>query len=1368
MAQSPTSYGGETYLPSHSGSSQNGDGRSRLDTARSTEPLVNRDSDDALDPLKPVPGSEDDFKVDNNKFAFSPGQLGKLFPKSNAAFYALGGLAGIETGLRTDRRAGLSVDEKELEGTVSFEDVVQGSAKNSNGDQHPERSHPIRRDTGLEHQDMHHEKSYTDRLRVFGDNRLPEKKSKSLLQLMWMAFNDKMLILLTFCAIVSLVLGIVQSSVASKHPVENDGRSANENTISSRRSSTILRRASSGSGADSHAEWVEGLAILLAVLIVVGVGALNDWQKEKKFVALSKKTDERNVKVIRSGRSREISVFDVVVGDVVHLEPGNVVPCDGVLIQGYGVKCDESSQTGESDIVKKTAGDDAFTAFQEHGTDNMKIDPLIISGSRVQEGTGTFLCTGVGVKSSHGKIMLSLHEESQTTPLQSKLNVLAEWIAKLGAAAGLLLFTVTFFEYVARLARNEVPGDSFTKGFEFVQVLIVAITVIVVAVPEGLPLAVTLALAFATRKMMKENNLVRIFKACETMGNATTICSDKTGTLTQNKMTVVAGTFGGNKGFLNPKVIESVKVLEDGDANDERSSHNQHSRTPSDTSFQTLASAVRDISSEVKEVLKESILINSTAFEGQVDGKDDFIGSKTEAAMLNFARQELSMGPLDGERANRQVVQVDPFDSKRKCMGTTIKLSQGGYRLYVKGASEIMLAKCKFFLKDPESGLTATELAPDNAEAVRQTIDGYAEKSLRTLGLIYRDFESWPPKGYANRDGSSGEANLDKMLHDMTFLGLLGIQDPLRPGIAESVAICQKAGVTVRMVTGDNVLTARAIAKEAGILTEDGMVLEGPDFRQMSKAEMHEKIPHLQVLARSSPEDKRILAKRLMELGETVAVTGDGTNDAPALKTADVGFAMGITGTEMAKEASDIILLDDNFNSIVNAMMWGRCVNDAVKKFLQFQVTVNITAVLLTFISAVTSPTQDSVLSAVQLLWLNLIMDTFAALALATDPPAPSILDRMPERKDAPLITFNMWKMMVGQSIYQLAVTLGLYYGGSPYDQNASLIEQATLIFNTFVWMQIFNQYNCRRLDNNFNIVEGIHRNFWFLGIQALMVGLQVMIVFVGGSVFSIAPLSGMGWVYSLVFGVGSLVVGIFLKLIPDEALRKVTDPVVKPIGARLSILFKKSKSPEISIEDAEAQVDNRPKDYQWNPDLEHLKDELLFIKRMRGGRLQHFRWQLQHPVQAFAQSRSPSRSRKASVSNASSTLPRTPTNELATDDEPTSPMSLAPQSPRRGRRSRSGSAFGPAAAMAGVVAGSIAGWSPVEVQPEDRMPSMSRSRRNTGVIEEDAGEVEGQKDQTHRHKNSTASLAPPTAAHARSQRSNSTNTLAPPPFERD
>lgn len=430
-----------------------------------------------------------------------------------------------------------------------------------------------------------------------------------------------------------------------------------------------------------------------------------------------------------------------------------------------------------------------------------------------------------------------------------------------------------------------------------------AITVIVVAVPEGLPLAVTLALAFAATRMLKENNLVRMLRACETMGNATTVCSDKTGTLTTNKMTVVAGTFGTTR-FSKPE-----------------------SEEPTQSIFQWAS----DLPTAAKEAIVQSISINSTAFEGEDEGNFAFIGSKTETALLQLAKDQLGMGPLSETRANEQTVQMFPFDSSQKCMGAVIKLKNGGYRLLVKGASEILLGYCSS-KADILEDLAVSPMSKTDREALLNTIDTYARQSLRTIGLVYRDFEQWPP---LNADVEEGSVEFSYVLKQLVFLGVVGIQDPVRPGVPESVKKAQHAGVVIRMVTGDNAVTARAIATECGILSEGGLVMEGPVFRTLSDEEMDLVLPKLQVLARSSPEDKRILVTRLKRLGETVAVTGDGTNDAPALKAADVGFSMGISGTEVAKEASAIVLMDDNFSSIIMALKWGRAVNDAVQKFLQ-------------------------------------------------------------------------------------------------------------------------------------------------------------------------------------------------------------------------------------------------------------------------------------------------------------------------------------------------------------------------------------------------------------------------------------------------
>ncbi|KAJ4315278.1 plasma membrane calcium [Neodidymelliopsis sp. IMI 364377] len=1054
---------------------------------------------DPEEALRPDPGTEADFQIDNNPFAFSPGQLNKLLnPKSLPAFQALGGVQGIARGLQSDTHSGLSIDESSTSQHVTFDQAVHGTST----DEKIERSH-----SGGQ--------PFEDRTRVYGRNVLPPKKATPLWRLVWNAYNDTVLIVLTVAAAISLALGLYETFGAEHEP-----------------------------GAPTPVDWVEGLAICIAIIIVVLVTAVNDWQKEQAFVRLNAKKEEREIKVTRSGKAIMISVYDVLVGDIIHLEPGDVIPVDGIFIDGHDVKCDESSATGESDAIRKTPSAVVMKTL-ENGQSHKGLDPFIISGAKVNEGVGTFMATSVGVNSSFGKIMMSVRTEMEATPLQEKLGGLAVAISKIGSAAAGILFFVLLFRFVGGLSGdNRTPTE---KGSAFMDILIVAVTIIVVAVPEGLPLAVTLALAFATTRMLKENNLVRVLRACETMGNATAICSDKTGTLTTNKMTVVAGKFG-SASFAQSDI--------DSDS--------------------TVSSWASNVTPAAKELLLHSIAINSTAFEGEEEGRQVFVGSKTETALLQLAKDHLGLLSLPETRDTEEIVHMMPFDSSKKCMAAVVKLKTSGYRLVVKGASEILLGLCS---EQAHFETLQTEpLSEDGRQALLSTIGDFANKSLRTIGLVYQEYTEWPPAHATLTE--TGSVDFASILRDLVFFGVVGIQDPVRPGVPAAVRKAQGAGVTVRMVTGDNMQTARAIATECCIYTEGGLVMEGPEFRRMSEAEMDEAIPRLQVLARSSPEDKRVLVMRLKALGEIVAVTGDGTNDAPALKAANIGFSMGISGTEVAKEASAIILMDDNFTSIITALMWGRAVNDAVQKFLQFQITVNITAVLLAFVTAVYDDEMQPALRAVQLLWVNLIMDTFAALALATDPPTERILDRPPQGKDKPLITTTMWKQITGQNIYKLTVIFVLYFAGGSllnYDLSdaAQKLDLDTVIFNSFVWMQIFNIFNNRRLDNKLNIFEGIHRNHFFSFIVVLIIALQIMIIFVGGRAFHISPggIDGTQWAISILTGFGCIPWAIAIRYFPDPwfaTISRVTGaPVVvvyRWLGRGFSAIggiFKKKKAQE-------------------------------------------------------------------------------------------------------------------------------------------------------------------------------------------------------------
>ncbi|QLI73658.1 Calcium-transporting ATPase 2 [Metarhizium brunneum] len=1122
--------------------------------------------------LWPDPGEEALFNIENNPFAFCPGQLAKLInPKSLAAFVALGGLPGLEKGLQSHRQGGLSVDERHVSSPITFDQATStlpshGSPTHSQHDPNPP---PVLPKDGPD-------AAFADRKRVFGENRLPERKSKSFLQLAWIALQDRVLILLCIAAVISLALGLYQTFGQTEHQ-------------------------------GAKVEWVEGVAIIVAIAIVVVAGALNDWQKERQFRKLNVKKEDRLVKVIRSGRPMTISVHDVLVGDVMLLEPGDVVPVDGVFIDGHSLSCDESPATGESDLVKKVPAEDVSQALREEAPDTKKLDPFVISGSKVLDGVGSFLITSVGPNSSHGRTMMSLQGDSGLTPLQSKLNVLAGYIAKLGGGAGCLLFLVLLFEFLARLPSNQESPEQ--KGQDFLQILITSITIIVVAVPEGLPLAVTLSLAFATKRMTRDNNLVRHLQSCETMGNATVICSDKTGTLTENAMTVVSGALGGREGL----------VFGHGDpvpepAGDAPIQTKEQDKGPQVARQQQTLIPLEQLSSrldaEFQQLLKTAVAANTTAFEREEKGKMVFVGTKTETALLDWARHCFGLGPILTERANCQLEQLFPFNSRRKCMGAVIRLPETEnhkdkttYRLFVKGAPEVVLAKCSGVMDDWTKVASRAPLLQDQKDAIRSVIVGFAAQSLRTLALAYRDLEQWPPPRPQTNDTvtGSGDITLEDVLQDMLWMGVVGIRDPVRQGVPAAVQDCRTASVSVKMVTGDNVETARAVGRECGILTtrppEQGLVMEGQQFRQLPHDQKVTAAKDIRVLARSSPDDKRTLVKLLRDQGEIVAVTGDGTNDAPALKAADVGFAMGMTGTEVAKEASDIILMDDNFTSIVKALGWGRAINDSVKKFLQFQLTVNITAVLVTFVSAVSDGNETSVLNAVQLLWVNLIMDTFAALALATDPPAGSILRRRPEPRRASLITLTMWKMIIGQSVYQLVVCFVLWFAG-PGFLGYPEAQLRTLIFNVFVFMQIFKLINSRRIDNQLNIFEGLHRNWLFMVMMSVMVAGQLVIIYVGGAAFVVVRLTGEQWAISVGLGFGSIPVGILIRLLPDAILRSCGDRMRENWPRWLRVPLKRKgndkKAPSAS-----------PVGY--NSVFAGIRDDLDFLRKVRGGRIRAF-----------------------------------------------------------------------------------------------------------------------------------------------------------------
>ncbi|KAJ7227086.1 Ca-transporting ATPase [Mycena pura] len=1097
---------------------------------------------------------EGHVKLDTEIFRFRPNDLAMMLdPKNMDALELIGGIPSLLEGLGTTADMGLR--GASLAQSMSTGPKRPGAGMGASQRHDPEKAVPAITPTHLREEkstDWNSAAAFAATLdvrrRIYGENVLPHRATKSLLSLIYAALRDKVLVLLSVAAVVSLALGLVQDFGTPIAPGE------------------------------PKVDWVEGVAIMIAILIVVVVGSVNDWQKERQFQVLNDKKEERGVKVIRGGVETQ-----VVVGDIALLEPGEIVPCDGVFLSGHNVRCDESAATGESDAIKKVSFDECIANRESAHT-----DCFVISGSKVLEGVGKYVVVAVGSKSFNGKIMMALRGDADNTPLQIKLNAFAELIAKLGSAAGLILFTALLIRFFVQLGTGEPQRTANQKGLAFVNILIISVTLIVVAVPEGLPLAVTLALAFATKRMTYEKLLVRILGSCETMANASVVCTDKTGTLTQNSMTVVAGSVGIHAKF--------VRLLENNEARTNADGPRKHL----DDFSLDQAQLNTALSPQLRDLFNEAIAVNSTAFQDKSPetGELMFVGSKTETALLKFA-QELQWPDFKATRDAAVVLQMIPFSSERKAMGVVVKTRQGKFRLYLKGASEILSKKCvsHVVVHKPGTGNQSAaeeietaaidELANDN---ITRTTIFYANQTLRTIALCYRDFDTWPPNDAAHEHS---EVSYDDLARDLTLIGIVGIEDPLRPGVLEAVKKCQMAGVTVKMCTGDNVLTARSIATQCGIFTAGGVIMEGPVFRDLSPAEKMEIVPRLQVLARSSPEDKRILVETLRQIGEIVGVTGDGTNDGPALKTAHVGFSMGIAGTEVAKEASDIILMDDNFASIVKAIMWGRCVNDAVRKFLQFQVSTNVTAVVITFVTAVASTQEASVLTAVQLLWINIIMDTFAALALATDPATEALLDRKPDKKTAPLFSVDMYKQIMFQSLYQITVTLIFHFLGSKilgfHDTTSNKkhdLTVQTLVFNAFVFAQIFNSVNCRRLDRKLNIFEGVLKNYYFMAITLIEIAAQIVIVFVGGSAFSVTPIGGREWGISLALGFVSIPLGALIRLMPSEPF--------EVLFRRVGLLGKTEILPTTAP---------NPDAVGWNA-ITRVRDDLNTFANVRGGRV--------------------------------------------------------------------------------------------------------------------------------------------------------------------
>ncbi|XP_045812184.1 calcium-transporting ATPase 2, plasma membrane-type-like [Trifolium pratense] len=869
------------------------------------------------------------------------------------------------------------------------------------------------------------------RQQIYGINKFIESQAKSFWVFVWEALQDMTLMILGVCALVSLIVGI----------------------------------ATEGWPKGAH----DGLGIVASILLVVFVTATSDYRQSLQFKDLDKEKKKISIQVTRNGYRQKMSIYELLPGDIVHLAIGDQVPADGLFLSGFSLLIDESSLTGESEPVVVN-------------TEN----PFLLSGTKVQDGSCKMLITTVGMRTQWGKLMATLSEGGDDeTPLQVKLNGVATIIGKIG----LFFAVITFAVLMNGLVSHKLQQESFWSwngddALEMLEYFAIAVTIVVVAVPEGLPLAVTLSLAFAMKKMMNDKALVRNLAACETMGSATTICSDKTGTLTTNHMTVV-------------KTCICMKSKE----------------VSNETS-----SLCSELPESAVKLLLQSIF-NNTGGEVVVNkqGKHEILGTPTETAILEFG---LSLGgDFQGERQACKLVKVEPFNSTKKRMGVVVELPSGGLRAHCKGASEIVLAACDKVLN---SNGEVVPLDEESTNHLKTTINQFANEALRTLCLAYMELEN----------GFSAEDTIP--VTGFTCIGVVGIKDPVRPGVKESVALCRSAGITVRMVTGDNINTAKAIARECGILTDDGIAIEGPEFREKSLEELLVLIPKIQVMARSSPLDKHTLVKHLRTtFGEVVAVTGDGTNDAPALHEADIGLAMGIAGTEVAKESADVIILDDNFSTIVTVAKWGRSVYINIQKFVQFQLTVNVVALIVNFTSACLTGTAP--LTAVQLLWVNMIMDTLGALALATEPPNDDLMKRSPVGRKGNFISNVMWRNILGQSLYQFTVIWLLQSKGKSIfsldGPNSDLVLN-TLIFNTFVFCQVFNEINSREMEK-INVFKGILDNYVFVGVISATIFFQIIIVEYLGTFANTTPLTLVQWFFCLFVGFLGMPIAAQLKKIP-------------------------------------------------------------------------------------------------------------------------------------------------------------------------------------------------------------------------------------------
>ena len=857
----------------------------------------------------------------------------------------------------------------------------------------------------------------------YGANLLTPPKRPSLLKLYLEKFEDPVVRVLLIAAVFSLIISVIEN------------------------------------------EYAETIGIIAAILLATGIGFYFEYDANKKFDLLNAVNEETLVKVIRNGRIQEIPRKDVVVGDIVVLETGEEIPADGELIEAISLQVNESNLTGEP-VINKTIIEADFDEEATYASN------LVMRGTTVVDGHGSMKVLRVGDATEIGKVARqSTEQTTEPTPLNIQLTKLANLIGKIGFTVAGLAFLIFFIkDVVLYFDFGALNGwhDWLPVLERTLKYFMMAVTLIVVAVPEGLPMSVTLSLALNMRHMLATNNLVRKMHACETMGAITVICTDKTGTLTQNLMQVHEPNFYGLK--------DGGKLADD----------------------------------DISRLIAEGISANSTAFleetgEGE---KPKGVGNPTEVALLLWLNSQ-KRNYLELREGARVLDQLT-FSTERKFMATLVKSPLIGKKvLYIKGAPEIVLGKCKEVILDGRR--------VDSVE-YRSTVEaqllGYQNMAMRTLGFAFRLVEDNEPDDCV---ALVSENNLN-------FLGVVAISDPIRPDVPGAVAKCQSAGIGIKIVTGDTPGTATEIARQIGLWkpedTEHNRIT-GVAFAELSDEEALDRVMDLKIMSRARPTDKQRLVQLLQQKGAVVAVTGDGTNDAPALNHAQVGLSMG-TGTSVAKEASDITLLDDSFNSIGTAVMWGRSLYKNIQRFIVFQLTINFVALLIVLLGSIVGT--ELPLTVTQMLWVNLIMDTFAALALASIPPSESVMNDKPRRSTDFIISKAMQHNIFGVGTLFLVVLMAMIYYFTNADGGMT-VQRLTIFFTFFVMLQFWNLFNARVFGTTDSAFKGLTKSYGMELIVLAILGGQFLIVQFGGAVFRTEPLDWQTWL--IIIGSSSLVLWI-------------------------------------------------------------------------------------------------------------------------------------------------------------------------------------------------------------------------------------------------